>query len=160
MKHKGNTINFIGKRNSEIMSAFRKAIADTHFIDREKAYAAVANSTYSRFWVSEERAYTVVRDILKGRPRLFTMLPSKREMFEEIYRRVCIVRTDNPELPLSEVVWGVVNSPAPKLYMTTSTIETIIYRTRSGWDGKPQPRMNQYVPTKEEVEDYFKRGKL
>jgi hypothetical protein len=57
-------------------------------------------------------------------------------MFEEIYRRVCIVRTDNPDLPLSEVVWGVVNSPAPKLYMTTSTIETIIYRTRSGWYDK------------------------
>jgi hypothetical protein len=136
MKHKGSIIDFTSQRNNEIIRTYRTIIAHTDRIDRNKVFAQVAGSPCSRFWVSEERAYTVVRDILKGRPILFTMLPSRREMFEEIYRRVCIVRTDNPELPLSEVVWGVVNSPAPKLYMTTSTIETIIYRTRSGWYDK------------------------
>ncbi len=136
MKHKGSIIDFTPKRNAEIIRTYRTIIAHADRIDRNKVFAQVANSPCSRFWVSEERAYQVVLAMLKGHPIVYTMTPNKREMFTEIHRRVCLYRTEHPDMLLADAVWDVVNSRAPKFYMTPKTIEEIINRIKRGYYDK------------------------
>lgn len=117
MKHHGSILEFHAQRNNELMKAFRETLEKMNFINLQEAAVAVVNTPCSRFWVSEERATAVIKEMLKGRPIVFAMRPPKREMFEEIYRRVMVIRDTKPDVPLYDIVFEVVNSPAPKFYM-------------------------------------------
>lgn len=86
-----------------------------------------------RFRVSEERAAAVVSAIMRGKPVLDTMRPSKREMFEEIHRRVLALKASHPDWHLSELIYEVVNSPAPKFYMEASSALERLFKIRNGW---------------------------
>lgn len=136
MKYKGSTIDFIPQRNAEIMAVYRSLIASTKHIDRQQIFAQVASSPCSRFWVSEERAYQVMLAITKGRPVLYTMMPTKRDLFIELHHRVYNMRKENPDTTLYDIVWDAVNSPAPRFYMTPKTVEEIINRMKRGYYNK------------------------
>lgn len=132
MKYHGCILEFTHQRNDELMRAFRKAIATRNFIDISEISQAVVNTPCSRFWVSEERAMVVVSALLKGRPVLNTMRPTKREMFQEIFSRVLELRKRHPDMPLFDVIMDVVNSPAPKFYMRPRCAMEIIYKIKKG----------------------------
>lgn len=136
MKHNGSILAFTSQRNKEVMQAYRKTIAEADVINMDKIAVVVANSTYSRFWVSEERAMVVVLELDKGKPVLDSMRPHKREMFEEIYRRVCHLRNRRKNALLADIVMEVVNSTAPKLYMQPKSALDIIYKMRVGFFDK------------------------
>jgi hypothetical protein len=70
---------------------------------------------------------------MRGKPVLDTMRPSKREMFQEIHRRVVILREKHPDWHLSELVYEVVNSPAPKFYMEASSALERLFKIRNGY---------------------------
>ena len=129
MKHRGCLSDFIPQRNLELMQAYRRACDSTQFIIQRKVCEVVANSPCSRFWVSEERAKAVVSDILKGRYILDGMLPMKREMYIEIFRRSQALRED---APLFDIVMLAVNSPSPKFYMTPDSVLQIVWIIRRG----------------------------
>ena len=137
MKSPGSILEFTHDRNRELMSAFRKAIADRPFIDITEVSEAIVNMPCSRFWVSEERAMVVVTAMLKGKPILAAMRPTKREMFQEIYNRVLRLRASRPDAPISILVSQVVNSPAPKFYMRPRCAMEIIYKIKKGFYKKP-----------------------
>ncbi len=132
MKHPGNISDFTHMRNSELLRAFRKVFAQKAFFDITKDYGQVVNTPCSRFWISEERATAVISAIMRGQPILSSMRPTKREMFLEIYRRVLAMRNDNPDMPLCDIVFHVVNSPAPKFYMKPRHAREIIYKIKKG----------------------------
>lgn len=126
MRHSGSTFEFTTERNKELMKSYREAIRSCRHIDTEEVATAVANSPTSRFWVSEERATVVVKNLLLGKNVLEKMRKTKREMFSEIYRRFLELRSILPHLHISELVSRVVNSPAPRFYLTPrSAMETI-----------------------------------
>ena len=137
MKSPGSILEFTHDRNRELMSAFRKAIADRPFIDITEVSEAIVNMPCSRFWVSEERAMVVVTAMLKGKPILAAMRPTKREMFQEIYNRVLRLRASRPDAPISILVSQVVNSPAPKFYLRPRCAMEIIYKLKKGFYKKP-----------------------
>lgn len=132
MKHKGRGVDFTHQRNDELMKAFRRALAKCSFIDLHEVCEVTANTPCSRFWVSEERATIVVSAIIKGKPILETMKPNKREMFSEIHRRTLELRQYRPNDSLFNVVWDVVNSPAPKFYLTTDSVLQTIWKIKKG----------------------------
>ena len=69
-----------------------------------------------RFWVSEERALRVVHQMERmPLPPKCNVL--KREMYEEIYRRVSRLSAIHPDWPLRRLVWVVVHQEAPKFYL-------------------------------------------
>ena len=115
------------------MRAFREAIDKSPFIDISEVSEIMVNMPCSRFWVSEERAMVVVTDMLKGKPVLNSMRPTKREMFKEIYSRVMALRKQQPHEPLFDLVTNVVNSPAPKFYMRPRCAMEIIYKIKKGF---------------------------
>lgn len=132
MKHPGNVSHFAAIRNRELYKAYRKAIANAHFINLKEVCRSVADTPCSRFWVSEERAFYVISEIYKGRYVLDGMNNLKREMYLEIFHRVDAMRQQSPEASLYDLVFDVVNSQAPKFYMTPESIVIIIWRIKNG----------------------------
>lgn len=130
MKHKGCISDFSARRNHELLSAFRKVIDSMDFIDINVAAEKVVNLPCSRFWISEERATAVISAIIRGQPITKSMHPTKREMINEIYSRVMAVRENNPQQNLCDIVFNIVNSPAPKFYMTPRYAINIIYKMK------------------------------
>lgn len=133
MKHSGCVLAFTTQRNKELMNAYRNAIINADHIDLSRVAYIIANTPSSRFWVSEERALIVVQAIMNGSPILETMRPLKREMFLEIYHRVCKRMKEKPNTPLPDIVMEVVNSPAPKFYLQDRCAMDIIYKIKSGF---------------------------
>lgn len=129
-------MEFIHARNAEIMRAYRAACRRARHIYLEDLMEEVASTPTSRFWVSEERAAYVVRLMEEGRS-LPQMRETKREMYEEIYRRYMAEREREPGLSRQELIARVIYQPAPKFYLTARTIGEFIYKIKSGrWYGK------------------------
>jgi len=140
MKYHGCILEFTDDRNKELMRAFREAIEQSEFIDIAEISERIVNMPCSRFWVSEERAIVVVAAMLKGKPVLNAMRPTKREMFKEIYKRVIELRKERHDASLFELVMKVVNSPAPKFYMTPRSAMETIYKIKKGFYEKQERR--------------------
>ena len=138
MKYHGCILDFTDERNHELLTVFRNTIASRSFIDIEEVSEAVVNTPCSRFWVSEERALRVINALIKGLPVLRAMRPAKREMFKEIYRRFVKLRRSLPKASVFEGVIKVVNSPAPKFYMTPRSAMATIYKIKNGFYGKQE----------------------
>lgn len=132
MKHQGNVSDFAYLRNAELMAAFRKVLDEKQFFDINKDFEQVVNQPCSRFWTSEERATNVVAAIMRGQPIIHTMRPTKQEMFLEIYHRVMALRKERPNTQLFDIVFEVVNSPAPKFYMHPRYARKVIYLIKQG----------------------------
>ena len=129
MKHKGCEMHFSSQRNSELLRTYKKIISMCECIDVQVVAVAVVNSPCSRFWVSEERALYVVSNMLKGNSVLDGMNPTKRDMYIEIFNRVCLLRTLRPDDYLSDIVFDVVNSPAPCFFLQPRTALEYIHST-------------------------------
>lgn len=136
MKPFGSVLAFTHERNEALLKAYRRQVDAVPFIRLDEIGEKIVNSPAPRFWVSEERAATVVSAIMRGLPVLKSMLPAKREMFTEIHRRVMALKKIHPDRFLYELVHEVVNSPAPKFYMEPSTALERIFKIRNGWYGK------------------------
>lgn len=139
MKSFGCTLAFTNERNDALLKAYRQQVADARFIKLNIIGQNIVNSPSPRFWVSEERAAVVISAIMRGKPILKSMRPSKREMFEEIHRRVLILKSKHPDRHLCHLVHEVVNSPAPKFYMEPSSALERLFKIRNGWYKKHNP---------------------
>lgn len=82
----------------------------------------------------------VVNALVKGKPILNAMRPTKQEMFKEIHSRVLALQEEFPELSMFELVLKAVNSPAPKFYMTPRSAMETIYKIKKGFYEKQNRR--------------------
>lgn len=147
MKSLGSVLAFTRQRNEALLKAYRQQVDTAGFVLLNEIGEKIVNSPSPRFWVSEERAAAVVSAIMRGKPVLDTMRPSKREMFEEIHRRVVALKKLHPDWRLSQLVFTVVNSPAPKFYMKASSALERLFKIRNGWyDNSPSPNSDQTTP--------------
>lgn len=144
MKHQGNFSDFTHLRNKELMRAFREVFAKKMSFDISKDFELVVNSPCSRFWISEERATAIISSILRGNDALVGMRQSKQEMFKEILSRVIALRDKNPDMQLRDIVFQVVNSPAPKFYMKPRHAREIIYKIKKGHFSRHSHSMDNY----------------
>lgn len=133
MKPFGSVLAFTRQRNAALLKAYREQISAAGFIRLNEIGEKIVNSPSPRFWVSEERATVVVSAIMRGKPILETMRPTKREMFAEIHRRVVALKSEHPDWRLCRLVFKVVNSPAPKFYMEVSSALERLFKIRNGW---------------------------
>jgi hypothetical protein len=157
MKYHGCILEFTDERNEELMRAFREAVRNSSFIDITEISEIIVNMPCSRFWVSEERAMVVVAALIKGKPVLDAMRPTKREMFQEIYNRVLALQKQFPKASMFELVLKAVNSPAPKFYMTPRSAMETIYKIKKGFYEKQERRYSSAnllsLPTQEHEQD-------
>lgn len=130
MKHIGSYFEYEKERNEDLLRAYR--LCEVRHLCKQSIYAMTVQMPARRFWVSEERATVVISQMLRGKP-LRRMRPNKRKMFAEIYRRVLLLMTEKPDEPIAHLVFEVVNSPAPKFYLTPSSAKIIICKIKRKW---------------------------
>lgn len=133
MKSLGAVMAFTNQRNQALLLAYRRIIRDVPFVSLAEIGELLVNSPSPRFWVSEERAAAVVSALLRNKPVLETMRPTKQEMFREIFKRVTDLRQQQPDWTLLQLVSVVINQPAPKFYMKASSAIERLYKIRNGW---------------------------
>ncbi len=129
MKSRGDVIDFADQRGAELVKAWNKQCMQCERINWRTIAKHVVNTPCSRFWVSEERAAIVIGMMLKG----ITVVHStstKQEMFDEIYRRFLQERSKHPKASITSIIVKVVNSPAPKFYLTPHTAYVYIQAYR------------------------------
>lgn len=128
MKRPGSTSDFIEHRNRELHKSFLSVLR-TESMPLRLMFGAAASRPAPRFWVSERRAADVIGRMMRGLPDE-GMLPKRREMFEEILRRVRAKMEADPSMCMTAAVAETVNEPAPEFYMTPESARSVIYRMR------------------------------
>lgn len=127
MRKKNSIPEFSTQRSKSLLQNFRASLAVQSQISLIKAFKMAAECPAPRFWVSEARATQIISSLLKGDILLEDMYPEKSKMYGEILRRVQEIRTRHPEMPLGDIVFEVVNSPAPSSYLSWHRAAKIIY---------------------------------
>lgn len=135
MKHRGNNFYYEDLRNRDLMRAYRTLLEADKKMRLQEVYRKVVNMQSERFWVSEERASIVVSAMEAGKSLLDVGVsaPARKEMFEEIFRRYCVLREQRPDASIYDLVSEVVVAPAPKFYLTPSSAKVIINKIEKGW---------------------------
>lgn len=128
MKHIGSSFPYKKERECELLCAFKRELANSKHIVMNSILQRVVNSPCSKFWVTEERAAIVISNMLCGKAIFAT--DSKREMFTELLKRYKEERKKRKTEPISRIVFDIVNSPAPKFYLSISQAKIIINAAR------------------------------
>lgn len=71
------------------------------------------------------------------------MRGNKKQMFNEIFARVCKLKQTHPKLSLHQLIAKVIYQPAPKFYLTSRTVGELIYRIKKGEHGNTQSRTTE-----------------
>lgn len=132
MKNCGSIFEYEQERNADLMRAYREAIGECSHIRLSDMMRRVVNKPSRRFWVSEERAAIVMSNMARG-DTLDNMRPLKREMYQEIYRRVMERKAERPDDSLYQLTFDVVRQPAPKFFLTPASAEVIICKIKKRW---------------------------
>lgn len=118
MKKKNSVCEFKDQRSRLLLENFRASLARQSEISAKKAFGEAVAAPAPRFWVSEARAAAVIGKMIAGQDPTASMFPEKARMFQEIFRRVEILRKKEPDATVGDLVFRVVNSPAPCSYLT------------------------------------------
>ena len=129
------------ERIYDLMRAYDEYISSCDHIRMPEVYNTIVNMPSRRFWVSDIRAALVVAAMTRGEARLERMRHSKREMYEEIYRRVSSLREQHPDMTTSELCAIVVMQPAPKFYLTPGSVKIMVCKARKEWMRKKLARL-------------------
>lgn len=130
MKKKNSTSDFTSERNAALVAHFHRQLALQSRISLDKAFQGAVAQEAPRFWVSSHRAAVVIARMLKGEADLGSMYEEKKRMYLEIFRRVVILREENPDSSIFDLVDEVVNQAAPCSYMSWQRAKGIIYSER------------------------------
>ena len=117
---------FTTQRSKLLLENFRRSLAEQSVISAEKAFKDAVESPAPRFWVGEARAARIISMMRKGEDPTEGMIPEKREMYREIYRRFLLLQQQHPDWPIGDLVFTVVNSPAPRSYLSPIRARQII----------------------------------
>ena len=140
MKHHGAMMEYAHERMKDLMRAHDEYISSCKYIRMPDVYAAIVNMRSRRFWVSDTRAAKVIYAMLRGTtPK--GMRPLKREMFEEILRRVLALREERPGLAIRACCRIVVAQPAPKFYLAPGSAKVMVCKARKQWAQEKATRL-------------------
>ena len=129
MKHKGSRCDFTKERDADILRAYKEIISVRDNIGLLEIERRLLQSPSKRFWVSVDRAYNVILNMLNGKS-ISNMNSQKRAMFQEIFRRYKIYSKEHPSLTKMDVIWRVCNQEAPSFYLTPKSLHVILHRVR------------------------------
>lgn len=129
MKHKDSCCDFIAERNTDILRAYKEIVSVRDNISLTEIAQQIAMSPSKRFWVSEERAYNAVCWLDRG-DNLDYMIPTRKRMFLEIYRRYKIYSKSYPSIAKKDIIFRICNEEAPSFYLTPKSILVILHKAR------------------------------
>lgn len=130
MKHSGAIMEYADERLCDIMRTFDDYIASCNHINMAYICKHIASIPARRFWVSDIWASKIVTAMLKGKYPYYKMRMLKKEMFQEICRRVVKLREQHPEWTINKCCKIIVAQPAPKHYLSSGSIRIMICKER------------------------------
>ena len=131
------------ERSDDLMRVYDEYLASCEYISMPEVYNTIVNMPSRRFWVSDIRAALVVSAMIRGEARLERMCKSKREMYEEIHRRVLLLLEVHPHKTTSELCAMVVIQPAPKFYLTPGSAKIMVCKARKEWIRRKQQKLRR-----------------
>jgi hypothetical protein len=137
MKYNGCKAEYRDERALALLHAYHEYLHSHSHINVDEAARAIVKMPTRRFYVSWERAYTVISYMMRG-DELRSMRATKRAMFQEIYRRVLSLK-DEPEWQgesVCSIVQHVVSRPAPEFYISAASAKVYIYSAKQLWHQK------------------------
>lgn len=135
-----STLEYAEERITALMEEYDRYIASCDYIRMSDVFAHIVNQPCPRFWVSDIRAAVVIARMFKG-DALLGMRQSKREMFHEIFSRVCRLREMHPSSSIFQLVAEVIAQPAPKFYLTPGSAKIMVYKAKKQWYAQKKQRM-------------------
>ena len=132
MKHIGAHVKYENERDKELIKTFHNAIMSNDGLKLIDILTITVNSPCSRFWVSEERASIVLSKMFAG-DTLVYMSDTKREMYQELFRRAKEKKRKYPHKSVYELAIDVTGQPAPKFYLTPQSAKVIICKIKQKW---------------------------
>lgn len=126
MKKPNSICEFKEQRSRLLLENFRESIRRQSQISAQRAFREAIDTPAPRFWVSEARAAAVVKMMMRGEDPTENMLPEKRKMFLEIFQRVSDLLEKEPDTPVGDAVFRVVNGDAPNYYMSIKHAQRLI----------------------------------
>ncbi|MDE6010528.1 MAG: hypothetical protein K2F87_03645 [Muribaculaceae bacterium] len=128
MKKPGSTCDYTQAKNDELVKAFYAYVGRTVMIDLDAIFRQIADSPASRFFISEERAYELVRRY-RSSGKWDMANPLRVAMLDQIHSNAMGLMASDARLTLKDAVYEAVNSPAPKFYLTPKSCRQLIYKT-------------------------------
>ena len=141
-KISGSKIEYSHERITALMTEYDRYIASCGYIRMSEVFDHIVNQPCRRFWVSNVRAAVVIAGMMKGK-RLKKMRPTKEEMFQEIYSRVCKLKKKHPSKSIFQLVSEVVTQPAPKFYLTPSSAKIMVYKAKKEWYARKKQKIQR-----------------
>ena len=126
MRKKNSVCEFSSRRSQALLQNFRVSLAQQSKISLQKAFQDAVDAPAPRFWVSEARATRVINCMLKGIPITEGMLPEKKKMYAHILSKVLEQLKISPQTPVGDIVFEIVNGPAPCCYLSPARAKKII----------------------------------
>ena len=126
MRKKNSICEFSSERSEALIRSFRESLARQSVISLKRAFQDAVDAPAPRFWVSEARAVRVFTRMIKGIDLTEGMLPEKRKMYMEIYRRTMEFKRLHPDVSLGDIIFEIINSEAPSSYMSVRLAQRII----------------------------------
>lgn len=129
MRHKGSVCDYNEERDEALRKLFVRKLAERRWRRVDDIFVAMRECGAPRFYVSEMRALSVLRH--RRRTGEFPVMGACRlELYEELWKRYCERRVEQPGADDYDIVFDIVNSPAPSFYLTVRSLRTILYRAR------------------------------
>lgn len=133
MRKKGSVFLLKKERNEDLMRAYKdvikKQLALYGRVSQSTLMSNVVNSPAERYWVSSERAYSIILRIEKGElpPK---MKSNSRRFYESLYKDFCEYRNTHPDMPIKHIVEIVVQQPAPCFVLSPRIASWIIFKLK------------------------------
>lgn len=132
MRKLGATCGFIAARNRELAEKARRMAVERGTTLKEVIDEA-AESEASRFWIEEDRALRLVRELRNGLRERQPRRKSREAMISEIHRRAEAILRSDPTKNLPDAVYEVVNSPAPSYYVGARSVQRALSARKRGF---------------------------
>lgn len=142
MKRPGTKIEYSEERVRDLMRAHDEYIDTCKHISMVDLYKAIVDKPSKRFWVSETRCAIVVSAMMRGEDVLDAMWPTKREMFQELYDRVMVLKKLYPDKTMIELCTMAIYQEAPKFYLSPGTAKVMISKYRKRWRRERMKRLH------------------
>lgn len=129
MRKKGSVPQFTEKRYQDLYENYtklvRKHLSLYGRLSRTLLYRQLVNQPAKRYWISPERAYSVISQIRSG---TLTVRPDKNvcRLYYSLYDDFKVYKKSHPDMPDSRIVEEVIMQPAPCFGLEPRVAELII----------------------------------
>lgn len=141
MKQPGTKIEYSEERVRDLMRVHDEYIDTCKHIRMTELYKTIVDKPSKRFWVSETRCALVVSAMIRGEDILDSMWPTKKEMFQELYNRVVVLKKLYPDKTMIELCTMAIYQEAPKFYLSPGTAKVMISKYKKQWRREKMRRL-------------------